>query len=384
MADSSSNTNGNNGNGLVNAGGSANGAPFVVARGDSPAVSKLTTPSMPTRRDPTSSDVRQVEGVSLADMALPDEDQPCSPVRRIQFTPEEEEEKHERLNCQENPGADDSDEEEEEDLGVATNESEIDRGKHDEEIRRAVGVEDSWADCIASHQEEINNQRESGRLLGLLNQNSLTVSIPGAPMGWVPPSSPPDWKPNAVRVNKKEPNVMFDTHDNPGNWSECVFRPKFAGKGGQGNCIEHRLPTGATPVPEVDGQRLAGGFEFFCRGWQKQVPNLRRGATRDNMWPSSCKGSLDANILNKLGLCKNRMVDDVDGYPDALFFYQLTLPMHNVDNNKVLRVPDDPRKPFYANVARWSNLYTCDELGILGGGYGHDFKATTPMESLMP
>ena len=90
MADSSSNTNGNNANGFANGGGSVNGAPSVVARGDSPAVAELTAPSMRTRRAPTSSDVRQVEGVSLADMALPDEDQTCSPVRRIKLTPEEE------------------------------------------------------------------------------------------------------------------------------------------------------------------------------------------------------------------------------------------------------------------------------------------------------
>ena len=56
--------------------------------------------------------------------------------------------------------------------------------------------------------------------------------------------------------------------------------------------------------------------------------------------------------------------------------------MHSIDNNKVLTVPDDPYTPFYSNVACWSNLHTCDKLGILGGGYGHEFKATLPMECL--
>jgi len=380
MADSSSNSNGgSDANGFADGSRSVTGAPSSVARGDSPAVSELTTASVATKRGHSLSDIRRKEGVTLADMALDDSEQPCSPVRRIQFTPEEEEERYERVNHKENPGADDSDEEEEEDLGAATNESAVDRGKHDEDIRRAVGVEDSWADYIASHQDEIDNEREPGRLLELLNHSSLKVSIPGAPLGWVPPLAPSDWKPNAIRVNKKEPN---DTYDNSGNWSEFVFRPKFLGAGGKGDYAHHSLPTGVTPVPEVDGHRLSGGFEFFYQGWQKQVPNLRSGATHDNMWPNSRKGSLDANMLNRLGMSKKRMSEDVDGQPDALFFHQWILPIHNIDNSKVLSVANDPRKPFYANVARWSNLYACDELGILGGGYGHKFKATTPMECL--
>jgi len=290
MADNNANGRGSNANGLLDSTGSVSGAPSSVARGDSPAVSELTTPSLPTRNRPSVSDARRIEYVSLADKALRDEDQPVSPVRRIHFTPEEEEEMHEKVNGQENPGADDSDDEEEEELGLATNESEIDRGQHDEDIRRAVGVEDSWADYIASYQEDVVNERESGRILDLLNEASLKVNIPGAPIGWIPPMAPPEWKPNAAKIDKKQPNVAFGIIDNPGNWSEYVYCPKFQGVGSKGDYVHHSLPSGAMPVPASgDGKRAVGGFKFFYQGWQKEVPNLRTGATRDNMWPIVAK-----------------------------------------------------------------------------------------------
>jgi len=163
-------------------------------------------------------------------------------------------------------------------------------------MERAVEVRDSWADCIASHQDELEPERETKRPVRDLNETRLLVTIPGAPNGWVPPCHPEDWKPNPKKLNKKEPDVPFDVIDNLGSWSECAFRPNFAGK--------------------------------------------------------------------------------------ALFFFQLILPMHNVDNAKVLMAAADPSKTFCLNVARWTNVHACEELGILGGGYGHEFEATTPMESL--
>ena len=50
------------------------------------------------------SDVRRVEGVSLNDMGLDDEDQVVSPVRPIRFSPGEEEEMWENANQVDNPG----------------------------------------------------------------------------------------------------------------------------------------------------------------------------------------------------------------------------------------------------------------------------------------
>jgi len=365
-----------NTNGLPGANGTA---PSSIVRGNSPAVSELTTPSASTR---SVADVLRVEGVSLADMGLDDEDQTVSPVRRLLLTPAEEEDLWEIANRNDNPGAGDSDEEEEDELGNASSAAGIDRVAHDDDIERAVEIGDSWADYISSYQGEIDLERETQRLKEM-NAASLLISIPGAPIGWIPPCAPDDWVPLAKKTNKKEPDVPFDSLDNPGQWSEYAFRPKFAGKGGHGDYLAHQLPTGAVPVPAaLNGKRTIGGFEFFYQGWQKQVPNLRSGATRDNMWPNSRKGSLDRNILTKLGMSSVRMIEETDRQPDALFFHQLILPIHNIDNSKVLTVEGDPRKPFYSNVARWTNMYACEELGILGGGYGHEFKATTPIECL--
>ena len=69
-----------------------------------------------------------------------------------------------------------------------------------------------------------------------------------------------------------------------------------------------------------------------------------------------------------------------DGLPDALWFYDLVLPMHHVDNTRIATVPRDPRQSFYVNVSKWSNMYAAGELQILGGGYGHEFKPTNPVE----
>lgn len=90
---------------------------------------------------------------------------------------------------------------------------------------------------------------------------------------------------------------------------------------------------------------------------------------------------MDGDILHHLGLSPTRM-QETDKTPDALFFYQLILPIHAIDNERVLTVTNDPRKAFYSNVSSWSNLYADSELGILGGGYGHEYQPTNPAEML--
>lgn len=79
-------------------------------------------------------------------------------------------------------------------------------------------------------------------------------------------------------------------------------------------------------------------------------------------------GSLDANILKRLGLTKQRMVET-----DACFFYQLLLPFCDPAQSGIA---DDPRMPFYTNVLRFSNLYSFhNNLG--SGPYGHYFDPLT-------
>mgnify|MGYP007080241044 CR=1 FL=1 len=70
--------NGSNGNGFEG----TNGAPFSVARGESPAVSELTTPSARTCSSFSLTDIRRVEDVSVMDIGLADAEA-IFPVRRV-------------------------------------------------------------------------------------------------------------------------------------------------------------------------------------------------------------------------------------------------------------------------------------------------------------
>ena len=63
-----------------------------------------------------------------------------------------------------------------------------------------------------------------------------------------------------------------------------------------------------------------------------------------------------------------------DGAPDALFFEQLLLPIHDTKRTGI--EGGDPRLPFYYNCAKWSNTYASKELDM-GNGYGHSFKNVT-------
>ena len=118
----------------------------------------------------------------------------------------------------------------------------------------------------------------------LLHQGILrvpaNVTIPGTPSDWVAP---------AAKSAQGEPD--FHLVDNPGNWSDFTFRPQF--KTPSGPYICHALPTGATPVPETNGKRVVGDWEFHYSGWTPppdgSTPN-RSGATSTNLFPDSRKG----------------------------------------------------------------------------------------------
>jgi len=185
---------------------------------------------------------------------------------------------------------------------------------------------------------------------------ALGITIPGTPEDWVPP---------VRKIEKGEP--AFETIDNPGKWSAYTFRPEFSGKPATGPYKRHSLPTGASPVPKgPDGKRCVNGWEFFYDGWTKgdDDATARSGATRENLFPESRKGCLDQRLLRKLGLTK-RVIQD----KDALFFYQLLLPMCDPRRSGI---EGDPRKAFYCDVEMFSNLYfMC--MGY-GGAYGHAFE----------
>ncbi len=87
-------------------------------------------------------------------------------------------------------------------------------------------------------------------------------ALPGAPIGWSPPSPPDDWNPTVNSLKREPP---FDEIDNPERWSSFTYCPLFQPKGGY---MFHTMPAGATAVlvDKVTRKRQAGGFEFFYNG----------------------------------------------------------------------------------------------------------------------
>ena len=156
--------------------------------------------------------------------------------------------------------------------------------------------------------------------------------------------------------------------------SEYTYQPVFHKT--MGKYIYHALLSGATVVPinPNTGKREVGGYEFFYQGWTHPKPtkfNHRVGATKENLFPKDGQLLLDGYYLRKMGLTKQRMLEC-----DALFFYQLLLPI--VDCS-VSGMEGDPRMGFYEEVAKCTNLYA---IGIKdrGGTRGHHFRSCTAEE----
>jgi len=145
--------------------------------------------------------------------------------------------------------------------------------------------------------------------------------------------------------------------------------------------VEHSMPAGAVPVPvhHDTGKREVGGYdEFFYDGWQHPSPNksnTRMGATKENLFPKDRSVQLDADVLKRLlGLTKQRMENC-----DALFFYQLLLPIVDPAHSGI---KDDPRVGFYEDVATHTNVYAMGAKNR-GGTRGHVFRPTNAEELLV-
>ena len=186
---------------------------------------------------------------------------------------------------------------------------------------------------------------------------------------------PKDWTPPVAQLARGEPT--FDEIDNPGGWPQYCYRPVFNGQAKTTKYKHHSLPTGAMPVPKGDdGKRSVNGWEFFYNGWKNEGPKHRRGATTANMFPKEMEGCLDAGILKKMGLTKERMgLGGIDAEVDALFFYQLILP---ICNPQLSGIQDDPRKPYYHNVECFTN--TSKLSSGQGVSYGHQWNLTNTKE----
>ena len=186
---------------------------------------------------------------------------------------------------------------------------------------------------------------------------------------------PPNWKPTTINSAWGEPT--FDKVDNPGGWSAYTYQPVFNKE--KKKYLFHAMPSGATVVPKdtQTGKRELNGYEFFYNGWTHPFPddtNNRMGATKQNLFPEDRDVQLDKDYLRKMGLTKKRMEDC-----DALFFYQLLLPI--VDGTES-GIDDDVRLGFYKTVARFTNLYAIMAKNR-GGTRGHKFSACTAEEVLI-
>jgi len=285
---------------------------------------------------------------------------PPSPLKERR-TPLNEEETYDHRRYFENPGAEDSEDEADAMIGASL---------------LAGTLEDAF-----EAQESNNNVEDTDYIPTVKKEGDDMVYLHGAPPGWKLPGAPESWKPKEFKPDLGEPG--HNDVDNPGGWSEFTFRPKWRKtKKAPSEYLYHHMPTGVTPVPlNNDGKRVVNGWEFHYSNWTNDSElSFRDGANRDNMFPKGREGTLNPAVLKRLGLNKERMCE-ADQKPDALFFYLLLLPLHNIDKKENASSERDPRQPFYSKAAKWSNLYAVGELD-LGSGYGHKCENVTPVELL--
>jgi len=206
----------------------------------------------------------------------------------------------------------------------------------------------------------------------------------GIPDCWSPPKPDPNW---SLKTGKDELEMKYSEVDNPGGWSDYTFRPRYE----KNVYVGHRMPAGARVVKDNGyGVRVEGEWEFFYNGWkleQSLPPSMmssinkelnmkpfhRVGCGRDNMFPDDRKGRLNPNLLEKMGLTSERMQEC-----DALFFYQLLLPICDPSKSGVA---GDPHRPFYIPVSNFTNRYAY-AVWQLDGNYGHKFNPTNVQELL--
>ena len=81
---------------------------------------------------------------------------------------------------------------------------------------------------------------------------------------------PDDWQ----RPQKKNVNdTDFEDLDNPGQWCEFVYKPKYKKiSGGHFKYLHHALPTGCTVAPkDIDGRYKVGEWEMFYDDWKSSL-----------------------------------------------------------------------------------------------------------------
>ena len=232
------------------------------------------------------------------------------------------------------------------------------------------GMTEAERERYLNDNSEIEDDAE-GEEFSCAPGNTIDAAAPlfGAPKGWLPPQPPESWTAPEPKTDCGEPD--FAAVDNPGRWSQYTFTPTFDSKK---QYVEHSMPAGAVPVPvnPATGKREIGGYEFFYDGWKHPSPNkynTRMGATKENLFPKDRSVQLDADVLKRLlGLTKQRMENC-----DALFFYQLLLPIVDPAHSGI---KDDPRVGFYEDVATHTNVYA---MGAKNRGVHVGMSSVPPM-----
>ena len=169
--------------------------------------------------------------------------------------------------------------------------------------------------------EEVAGDSDENSIL--LHRNNGSESNTHFNMNLQYPKEPDDWVDPEPKRDKEEP--LFSTVDNPGGWSSYSFNPKFV----SGRYDGHYLPTGCTPVPTNEsGERKCGDWDFYYEGWiptdenGEKILKHRKPLTLTNLFPKERKGSLDVDVLKKLGMKKKVLDED-----NFLFF----LPYHSAN-----------------------------------------------------
>jgi hypothetical protein len=102
------------------------------------------------------------------------------------------------------------------------------------------------------------------------------------------PSPPEDWVAPEPKPLKGEP--AFIDVDNPGHWSQYTYCTEFDSKG---RYRRHTIPTGALPVPLLEGEQKLGDWQFHYKGWESSNNLFRKHVTHNNISPKEREGSLD-------------------------------------------------------------------------------------------
>jgi hypothetical protein len=176
--------------------------------------------------------------------------------------------------------------------------------------------------------------------------------IPGAPKGWAPPCAPLNWKGYDAYERKSDAPASHEI-DNPGNWNLYSFAPKYDGK--TKKYIGHFTPGGARVVSaDARGDREKNGWKFYYKEWLHDDFDkrtfVRNDSTRDNIKPSSRRGSLDADVLKRHGLTEARVSTD------ALFFFQLLFPIADPAKSGI---DGDNRLPYFHTLRSAPMVMLC-------------------------